>query len=56
MIDRRCVMKEATFRGVDMFGTRAMIIELALLAIKYFIVAISFSFCSRDINWLLKHF
>ena len=28
-------------RGVDMFGTRAMIFELALLAVKYFLVAIA---------------
>ena len=57
LIDRRSLMREATFRGVDMFGTRAMIFELALLAVKYFIVwQLHCSFCSRDVNCLLKHF
>ena len=41
LIDRRSLMREATSRGVDMFGTRAMIFELALLAVKYFLVAIA---------------
>ena len=41
LIDRRSLMREVTFRGVDTFGTRAMIIELALLAVKYFLVAIA---------------
>ena len=41
LIDRRSLMREATFCGVDMFGTRAMMFELALLAVKHFLVAIA---------------
>ena len=40
-IEQRSLTKEATFCGVDMFGTRAMIFEHALLAVKHVVVAIA---------------
>ena len=50
LIDRRSLMREATFRGVNMFGARTMIFELALLAMKYFLVTIALFFLLPGYN------